>query len=42
MLVDLDHLLAEPVLDTLRCGIGFHLYDRGVHNLPSGYYSAVS
>ena len=24
MLVDLDHLLAEPVLDTLRCGIGFH------------------
>lgn len=24
MLVDLDHLLAEPVYDPNRCGIGFH------------------
>lgn len=24
MLVDLDHLLAEPVYDPGRCGIGFH------------------
>lgn len=24
MLVDLDHLLADPVYDPGRCGIGFH------------------
>lgn len=24
MLVDLDHLLADPVYDPKRCGIGFH------------------
>ena len=24
MLVDLDHLLAEPIYDPLRCSIGFH------------------
>ena len=24
MLVDLDHLLAEPVYDPNRCSIGFH------------------
>ena len=24
MLVDLDHLLAEPIIDPQRCGIGFH------------------
>ncbi|MGQ0546717.1 MAG: DUF6122 family protein [Betaproteobacteria bacterium] len=24
MLVDLDHLLAEPIYDPARCGIGFH------------------
>lgn len=24
MLVDLDHLLAEPIFDPARCGIGFH------------------
>ncbi|MDH3452021.1 MAG: DUF6122 family protein [Gammaproteobacteria bacterium] len=24
MLVDLDHLLAEPLFDPYRCGIGFH------------------
>ena len=24
MLVDLDHLLANPVFDPLRCSIGFH------------------
>ena len=24
MLVDLDHLLADPVFDPERCGIGFH------------------
>jgi len=25
MLVDLDHLLADPVFDSARCSIGFHL-----------------
>ncbi|MCW8108722.1 DUF6122 family protein [Alteromonas ponticola] len=25
MLVDLDHLLANPIYDPLRCSIGFHL-----------------
>lgn len=24
MLVDLDHLLADPMYDAARCGIGFH------------------
>jgi hypothetical protein len=24
MLVDLDHLLADPIYDPSRCGIGFH------------------
>ena len=24
MLVDLDHLLANPIFDTNRCSIGFH------------------
>ncbi len=24
MLVDLDHLLATPIYDPLRCSIGFH------------------
>ncbi len=25
MLVDLDHLLAEPIFDPNRCSIGFHI-----------------
>ena len=25
MLVDIDHLLADPIYDPLRCSIGFHL-----------------
>lgn len=25
MLVDLDHLLADPIFDPSRCGIGFHV-----------------
>ena len=24
MLVDIDHLLAVPIYDAMRCGIGFH------------------
>lgn len=24
MLIDLDHLLADPVYDPQRCGVGFH------------------
>jgi len=31
MLVDLDHLLADPVFDPLRCSIGFH----PLHSLPA-------
>lgn len=30
MLVDLDHLLADPVYDPGRCSIGFHLLHGGV------------
>ena len=26
MLVDIDHLLATPIYDAARCGIGFHLF----------------
>lgn len=31
MAVDLDHLLADPVFDPNRCGIGFH----PLHSLPA-------
>lgn len=31
MLVDLDHLLAEPIYDPNRCGIGFHPF----HSYPA-------
>ena len=31
MAVDLDHLLADPVYDPDRCGIGFH----PLHSLPA-------
>ncbi len=31
MLVDLDHLLATPIYDPLRCSIGFH----PLHSLPA-------
>lgn len=24
MLIDLDHLLANPIFDACRCGVGFH------------------
>ena len=24
MLIDLDHLLAEPLFDPMRCSLGFH------------------
>lgn len=35
MLVDLDHLLATPVYDPVRCSIGFH----PLHTvLPIGIY----
>ncbi len=30
MLIDLDHLLAHPVYDPMRCSIGFH----PLHTLP--------
>ena len=39
ILVDLDHLLAEPLLDPLRCGIGFH----PLHSyLAIGVYAALT
>ncbi len=25
MVIDLDHLLATPIFDSCRCGVGFHL-----------------
>lgn len=31
MLVDLDHLLADPIYDPRRCGIGFH----PLHSYPA-------
>jgi hypothetical protein len=31
MLVDLDHLLADPIYDPNRCGIGFH----PLHSAPA-------
>jgi hypothetical protein len=31
MVVDLDHLLAEPIYDPNRCGIGFH----PLHSYPA-------
>ena len=31
MLIDLDHLLSEPVFDPNRCSIGFHL----LHSYPA-------
>lgn len=31
MLVDLDHLLADPIYDPNRCGIGFH----PLHSYPA-------
>ncbi len=39
MVVDLDHLLATPVYDPDRCGIGFHL----LHSYPAiGVYLVLS
>lgn len=38
MLVDLDHLLAEPIYDPERCSIGFH----PLHTLPAiGIYAVL-
>lgn len=31
MLVDIDHLLADPIYDPQRCGIGFH----PLHSYPA-------
>jgi len=39
MLVDLDHLLADPIYDPNRCSIGFH----PLHTLPAiGAYLLLS
>lgn len=38
MLVDIDHLLADPIYDPERCSIGFH----PLHTLPAiGIYAAI-
>ncbi len=37
MLVDLDHLLATPIYDPLRCSIGFH----PLHQWPAIFIYAV-
>jgi hypothetical protein len=38
MLVDLDHLLADPIFDPGRCSIGFHL----LHSYPAiGIYALM-
>jgi hypothetical protein len=38
MLVDLDHLLAEPIYDPGRCSIGFH----PLHGyIPIGFYGLM-
>lgn len=38
MLVDLDHLLADPIYDPQRCGIGFH----PLHTYPAiGAYALL-
>ena len=39
MLVDVDHLLADPVYDPLRCGIGFHPLHQFV---PIGIYGLMT
>ena len=35
MLVDVDHLVADPIYDPLRCSVGFHPFHR---LLPIGIY----
>jgi hypothetical protein len=39
MLVDIDHLLASPIYDPLRCSIGYH----PLHQLIpiTGYFIAI-
>jgi hypothetical protein len=39
MLVDLDHLLADPIYDPERCSIGFHPLHASV---PIGLYVLIS
>jgi len=39
MLVDLDHLLADPIYDPSRCSIGFHPLHRF---LPISFYAVLS
>ncbi|WP_037500958.1 DUF6122 family protein [Sphingobacterium deserti] len=38
MLVDLDHLLADPIFDPNRCSVGFHL----LHSYPAIIIYAVA
>ena len=38
MLVDLDHLVADPVYDPFRCSIGFHPLHQFI---PIGFYGLM-
>lgn len=37
MLVDLDHLLADPIFDPNRCGIGYH----PLHSYPAMFIYVI-
>ena len=37
MIVDLDHLLAQPIFDADRCSVGFHL----LHSFPAMLVYAI-
>ena len=38
MLIDIDHLLADPIYDPTRCSVGFH----PLHTfIPIGFYLAL-
>ena len=41
MLVDLDHLLADPIYDPQRCSIGFHPLHEPALLIPYGLLLAV-
>ncbi len=39
MLVDFDHLLADPIYDPLRCGIEYHPLHQFI---PIGFYGLMT
>jgi hypothetical protein len=42
MLIDLDHLLVEPIFETNRCSINFHFYIRIAMLIYLFYFSFES